>query len=85
MNNNEDIYQPGYTGWSLEKNDWDEVKDTMEKIDLDWNSLPLRSSFKDLLTDDGVGFANGSSRWCRKFKFTCSRALSAVYSYFESP
>jgi len=47
MNNNEDIYQPGYTGWSLEKSDWDEVKDTMEKIDLDWNSLPLKSSFKD--------------------------------------
>tara|TARA_Y100000389_G_C17347272_1_gene456517 strand:+ start:531 stop:1025 length:495 start_codon:yes stop_codon:yes gene_type:complete len=47
MNNNEEIYNPGYTGWSLEKNDWDEVKDTMGKIELDWNSLPLRSSFKE--------------------------------------
>lgn len=49
MIKNEELYQPGYTGWSLEKNDWEEVKETMSKIELDWHSLPLRSSFKDLI------------------------------------
>lgn len=40
-----------YSGWSLDKRDWDKVRDTTVQMKLDWNLVPLRKSLNELVPE----------------------------------
>jgi len=49
-------------GWSLDKKDWEVLNETLSSLGLDWQSLPLRKSLKELLPEQrGVYMIVGTS------------------------